>query len=215
MSSQEAHLEPYRHAATRHGNGFEVTLWANPDSQRLRFEVMAELYPLGGKRVLDAGCSRGDFAAYLIEQGTAFAHYIGIDGLCDVIDYAKSRDLSNCEFHCGDFIHEPALLSKGRPHIICISGSLNTLHDDQVQTVLEAAWMATEEALMFNFLSDRAKLPDKPESIKPARRFDTLSLLDWALGKTGQVVFRQDYFKSGHDATILLRKESMDRNGRA
>jgi hypothetical protein len=33
-----------------------------------------------------------------------------------------------------------------------------------------------------------------------------MRLLDWALARTSQVAFRQDYFRHGHDATILMRK---------
>lgn len=201
----DAYLDPYRKSQREHGSGFEVTLWASQRSQIKRFDVFADMCFLVGKRVLDAGCSRGDFAAFLLEREIAFDRYIGVDGLCEVVTYAAGRGLPRCEFHCGDFVHDPALLAIGQPQVICISGSLNTMGDEEVKTVLESAWRATSETLLFNFLSDRAS-PEAPLQTAPARRFETLALLDWALRRTTQVSFRQDYFKHGHDATIMMRK---------
>ncbi len=206
--TRDAHLKPYHDSAKRHGSGFGVTLWASERSQRLRFEVIEAMCPLEGKRVLDAGCSRGDFAAYLIDSGVRLEHYAGIDGLCDVIDFAKGRGLAGCDFYCGDFIADPGLLSLHDPQVICISGSLNTMNDEQVLAALSSAWSATGEALVFNFLSDRSKLTGRTKELGPARRLDTLRLLGWAMQHTGAVAFRQDYFKAGHDATVVMRKEA-------
>ena len=82
--------------------------------------------------------------------------------------------------------------------VIVFSGSLNTLPQARAEQTLESAWAATAEALVFNFLSDRTGRPPKPES-GPARRFDSLALLRWAMDRTPLVRFRQDYLK-GNDA---------------
>ncbi|MFW6059682.1 MAG: class I SAM-dependent methyltransferase [Phycisphaeraceae bacterium] len=201
----DSYLHPYREAADSHGHGFRVTLWASPKSQRRRFEVFAQMAPLVGKRILDAGCSRGDFAAYLAEHDIRYARFIGIDGLESVITYANQRNLPDAEFHAGDFVSDPSLLRLGDPQAIVISGTLNTMNNRTVRRTLEAAWDAAGEMLLFNFLSNRTG-PDAPPQGKPARRLDTMWLLDWALSRTWAVQFRQDYFDQGHDATILMRK---------
>jgi len=202
----DQYLNPYRESARQHGTGFSVTLWSNERSQRARFEVFTQMCFLPGKRILDAGCSRGDFARYLIERDIAFSKYVGVDALPEVIAHARSLTLANCEFHVGDFVSDPAVLSLGDPQVICISGALNTMTDEQVFATLESAWRATRQTLIFNFLSDRADRAAPPQS-SPARRLETLRLLDWALGRTSSVRFRQDYFRGGHDATILMRKK--------
>lgn len=204
-AAPDAYLDPYRRSHARHGAAFEVTLWASPTSQRLRFEVFTQMCCLGGKRLLDAGCSRGDFAAFLIEQQVPFERYVGIDGLPEVVEFARGRGLPRCEFVAGDFVHETALLAAGEPDVVCISGTLNTMADAEAMRVLEGAWAASRQALLFNFLSDRCG-PKAPPQDGFARRLSTMRLLDWALGKTSQVAFRQDYFEAGHDATILMRK---------
>jgi SAM-dependent methyltransferase len=208
MTSQDTsdrYLEPYRKSQAKVGSDFEVTLWASPQSQRRRFQVFREMCMLDGKRVLDAGCSRGDLAEYLVEAGVNYEHYIGIDGLPEVIEFARARGLPRSEFHAGDFVREPRLLSIGRPDVVCISGTLNTMTDEQVFTVLEGAWQAAGQVLMFNFLSDLCS-DEAPVQDDFARRLSATQLLRWATARTWCVVFRQDYFRAGHDATIMMRR---------
>lgn len=200
------YLKPYQQGVSDFGTDFEVTLWASVRSQQLRFRVMAELVAMKDKRVLDAGCSRGDLATWLLDHGVQYSQYIGVDAIGPVIDFAKTRQIPRSQFVAGDFVTQPGLLKTGDPQVICISGSLNTMDDLQVFAVLEAAWNATGESLVFNFLSDRAG-PAAPPQDKIARRLSPMALIDWALEKTSNVIFRQDYFAHGHDATIRMKRD--------
>lgn len=204
-SIDDAYLQPYREAERDHGSDLGVTLWANERTQQLRFRIMNEMLPLAGKRILDVGCSRGDFAAYLQDHGLAYAHYVGLDGLAPVIDFARSRNLPDARFEVCDVVADPSMLTLDAPDIITFSGTLNTMPDDMVINLLERAWDAANEGLLFNFLSDTAG-DQAPQQTDPARRFPTLDLLSWAMQHTPQVALRQDYFPHGHDATIMMRK---------
>ena len=204
--ARDRYLEPYRRAVAWYGDTFDVTLWANEHAQQRRFEVFTELCDLAGKRVLDAGCSRGDLAAFLIQRDIAYESYVGIDGVDQVITFARQRELARARFYCGDILHDARLLSCGRPQVICISGTLNTMTDRQVTTVLESAWAATGQTLLFNFLSDLARRPAPPQS-DPARRMSTARLLQWAAARTGRIIYRQDYLRFGHDATIMMTRD--------
>ena len=148
----------------------------------------------------------GDFAAYLIERGVEFERYVGVDALAEVVAYAAERGMSGCEFHAGDLMRDASLFAIGRPQVVCISGTLNTMTDGQALQVLGSAWEATEETLMFNFLSGRSARR-APRQTGPARRLDPLWLLNWAFERTAAVEYRQDYFPHGHDGTLLMRKE--------
>jgi len=201
------YLKPYHKAHAQHGGGFDVTLWANEQTQRRRFDVFFEMLDFDGKRVLDAGCSRADFAAFLIEKDAAYERYIGIDGVCEVIEHARARGFPRCEFHCGDLLAQPRLLAAGAPQLTVISGTLNTMKLNTAVKVLDLAWTGCGEALAFNFLSDRCDRR-APRQAYPAHRLPTAKLLDWALKKSWDVRFRQDYFAFGHDATIVIRKHS-------
>ncbi len=204
-SMPDDYLDPYREAQDDFGNDFRVTLWANTRSQEQRFKVFNQMCFLHGKRLLDAGCSRGDLADYLVRQNVAYAGYVGVDGLPEVIDYANKRELPRAAFHAGDFVADPSLLAIGGPQIITFSGTLNTMDDDTAMSLLHAAWEACSETLLFNLLSSRSTT-DRREELGPARRLDPLRYLDWAMQRTAAVQLRQDYFKSGHDATIMMRK---------
>ena len=203
----DRYLDPYRRWAKQFGTDVGVTLWASPRSQTLRFEVMAEMVDFSGHRILDAGCSRGDFAEFLDEKGVAYEKFIGVDGLDDVIAYARTRGLPRAEFHTGDLIADPELMRIGDPTIIAISGTLNTMTMKQALCLLDHAWAAKPEVLIYNFLPDLARRGAPPQT-GPARRLSACRLLTWSAEQTGRVVYRQDYFDQGHDATILMRPET-------
>jgi hypothetical protein len=59
--------------------------------------------------------------------------------------------------------------------------------------------------VVFNFLSDRAGPECLARDVGPARRFNTVGMIDWALTHTSLVSFSQDYM-DGHDATIMMDK---------
>ena len=204
--TNDAYLDPYRDAALRYRDGFGVTLWASERSQQRRFEVFVELAYLHGKRLLDAGCSRGDLAKFLVESNVDFESYVGLDGLPSVVDHANARNLPSCTFIHGDFVQQSDLLGTGDPQIVLISGTLNTMTDPQVYAVLEAAWTDASETLLYNVLSDRCSSKAPPQD-DFARRLDTLRLIEWATNKTPVVVFRQDYMANGHDATIMMSRK--------
>ncbi|MEM1108065.1 MAG: hypothetical protein AAGH99_05160 [Planctomycetota bacterium] len=204
----DAYLQPYLDAQRTHGTDFDVTLWARPETQRRRFDVFCQMLYLDGKRVLDAGCSRGDFAAFMLERGVAYGSFVGVDGVPEVIEFANGRRLTASKFLAGDFVKDVSLLGTDAPQIVTISGTLNTMDADTAIRVLEGAWAGCSEALLFNFLSDRAGENAPPQEY-PAKRLPTLKLLDWALSRTPSVQLRQDYFPHGHDATILMRREEV------
>jgi len=204
-SADDAYLDAYRAAHQRHGAEFDVTLWASEKTQRRRFEVFTEMLDLHGRRLLDAGCSRGDLAAYLLASKVKYARYVGVDALPEVIEYARERGLKRADFEVCDFVQNPHCLASMSPDVVMISGTLNTMPIDTALAVLDGAWEAAGEALIFNFLPDTAS-PQAPRQAYPAHRLSTFQLLGWAVRQTWAVQYRQDYFPEGHDATVLMRK---------
>jgi len=205
--ARDDYLQPYRQASEDFGDDFRVTLWASQKTQMVRFKIFTQMLDLANKHILDAGCSRGDFLAYLSEQAITCNWYTGLDGVEPVIRQARARNFAKATFIHGDFVRNPVLLAAGKPDVICISGTLNTMTPRQMQGVLHAAWAATGEALLFNFLSDLATSAAARQTY-PARRHDTRRVLQWAAECTGHIVYRQDYLPHGHDATILMLKEN-------
>lgn len=203
----DAYLDPYREAVDRFGATFDATLWNSREFQRLRFEVLRGLVDLEGLTLLDAGCGLGDLCEHLHERNVQLARYVGVDGVPEIVSAAQQRGLPRAEFHCRDFVADDEALRLGEPDIIFFSGSLNTLPEETARRVAQRAWEAARRGIVFNFLSSRASAPWRERDTGPARRFDTLDWLDWALGATSQVQFRQDYL-AGHDATIGMFRAS-------
>ena len=202
----DAYLDPYRRAVDHFGATFDATLWKSREYQRLRFEVLRQMIDLDGLTLLDAGCGLGDLCEYLHERNVRVARYIGVDGVAEIVAAARERQLPHAEFHGRDFVADPEALAIGRPDLIFFSGSLNTVPEATARQVAQRAWGIASRGVVLNFLSDRASAASLARHTGPARRFNTIDWLDWALRTTTQVQFRQDYL-DGHDATIAMLRE--------
>ncbi len=124
------YLDPYREAVDRFGATFDATLWNSREFQRLRFEVLRGMVDLNGLTLLDAGCGLGDLCEHLRERNVQLARYVGVDGVPEIVEAAKRRQLPHAEFHCRDFVADADALRLGRPDVIFFSGSLNTLPEE-------------------------------------------------------------------------------------
>ncbi len=204
--SDPAYLQPYRLAVDRFGAGFRATLWGSEEAQRLRFDIMIMLAEFEECTILDAGCGQGDFAARLLEREVPFAGYLGLDAMEPMVEAARERNLAGCEFHVTDFVTDPSVMKDAAPDFICLSGTLNTMDEDTARGLIDAAFDAAQQGVVFNFLSDRHHPRWNEQNLGPAHRFDTVAWIDWALTKTHRVSFTQDYL-DGHDATIMMRHE--------
>jgi SAM-dependent methyltransferase len=172
---------------------------------------MIEMAGFDGCVVVDAGCGPGELAQRLLERDVEFARYVGLDALQPMIDAARSRGLDplrrRVNFEVLDLVEQAPALRRYRPDFVCFSGTLNTMDEPSARWLVAAAFAAASRGVVYNFLSDRCPARMRGRDLAPARRFDTVAWLDWALTQTSGVAFRQDYL-DGHDATILMRRES-------
>lgn len=148
----DQYLEPYRQAASRHGDRFGSLLWASPGTQAARFDAICRLAGMSGRRVLDAGCGRADLMDFLIERRIEVQHYVGIEAVDELAGAAMRKSLPGARIIHGDFVREPRLLHVGAD-VMVFSGSLNTLESEQFYLSLRQGWEAAAEALVFNFLA--------------------------------------------------------------
>jgi len=148
----EDYLEPYRRAASRHGDRFGSLLWASPKTQSARFDAICRLAGLAGRRVLDAGCGRADLMDFLQQRGVEPAEYIGIEAVDELVAAAMQKKLPKAQIIHGDFVRDPQRLEVGAD-VVVFSGSLNTLEPDQFRISLKQGWEAAGEVLVFNFLA--------------------------------------------------------------
>ncbi|MCZ6836140.1 MAG: class I SAM-dependent methyltransferase [Planctomycetota bacterium] len=202
-SEKTPYLEPYRQAVEKFGPGFEATLWGTQRAQGLRFDVMIDLAGFEECTILDAGCGLGDFGAHLIEREIPFTRYIGLDAMTPMVEKAIKRSLPRCEFQAADFVMTPEVMKQADPDYICFSGTLNTMDDDMARGLVQSAFEASAQGVVFNFLSDRPHPRWLGKDLTPARRFDVIAWLDWSMSLSSRVSFTQDYLE-GHDATIMI-----------
>lgn len=213
MPDQPDYLKPYARAVEQHGPTFEATLWLNRQKQTDRFRVMTEVIDLTGRVIVDAGCGLGDFAAYMQQHSIQYGRYIGVEAMPEMVGQARARNLPEARFELADFAADEqcfARLAKRDQYDIAVfSGSLNTFDEDHARAVVKRAFDAASGGrggggVIFNFLSARHWKRHAPDPF-PARRFDPVKLIDWALSLTPRVLMRQDYM-GGHDATIAMFK---------
>lgn len=202
----EEFLKPYREAVKRFGPSFEATLWHSREAQELRFDVMIDLAGFDDCVVVDAGCGQGDFAARLLEREIKFSRYVGIDAVSEMIEVASKRGLPRCQFASSDLIGSQSVFKEYEPDYVCFSGTLNTMTQQAAQQLVKQAFDASAQGVVFNFLSNRHHKRYEGKDLTPASRFDTLGMLDWALGLTSRVSFTQSYL-DGHDATIMIEHD--------
>jgi SAM-dependent methyltransferase len=202
----EEFLRPYREALAECGPGFGATLWGSPQTQRLRFDVMIDRADMRGCAIVDVGCGFGDFAARLVERAVPFTRYHGLDALRAMIEGARARGLARCTFEEADVLGEPEAIARAAPDWACLSGTLNTMEEEQARRIVRSAFDAARRGVVFNFLSTRSHARWSERDPAPARRFDPLRWIDWALCLSSRVTFTQDYL-DGHDATIVIHRE--------
>ncbi|MCA9294617.1 MAG: hypothetical protein KDA20_12460, partial [Phycisphaerales bacterium] len=116
------------------------------------------------------------------------------------------RKLPRCEILHADFAGDKGYfkqLAADHPYdVVVFSGSLNTFDAKSARAIVRRAWKHARVGVAFNFLSRRHDRPPG-EDTGPARRFNPAPMVAWALRRTPNVLFRQDYFQ-GHDATIVM-----------
>lgn len=203
----KAYLQPYREAVAHFGPGFEATLWNSREAQMLRFDVMRAMASFDGAVILDVGCGQGDLGAHLVELEVPFERYVGLDALAEMIEAARRRRIPRSEFHVTDVVAEPEALATPGPDYVCFSGTLNTMDEGTAREVVGAGYDAAARGVVFNFLSTRHHPRWSAVDPTPARRFDPLRWIDFALGLSSRVKFDQSYL-DGHDATIVIEKGS-------
>jgi len=203
--STQDYLHPYRLAVAAHGAGFAATLWGSERAQVLRFDIMIDRIDFRDAVIVDAGCGQGDFAARLLERQVPFARLIGLDAMDPMVAEANDRGLDRSRFETVDVVANDEAFAAHSPDWVCFSGTLNTMDDKTARALLTRAWSAARIGVAFNFLSDRPAERWRERDLTPARRFDTLAWIEWALALSPKVTFDQSYL-DGHDATIIISR---------
>lgn len=134
--------------------------WRGEDSQRKRFEVIAEAGGFSGCSVLDVGCGRGDLKQFLDTRFTQFS-YIGLDHIPEFIEQARQAYEGVAEtwfFEC-DF----SAVKWPQVDYVVASGALGYRSGDADfhLEMVRRMYASARRAVIFNML-DAAVFPDHP-----------------------------------------------------
>lgn len=225
---EPAYLRPYQDAVRAVGPTFGALLWHSRAYQQVRFKVMTESVrevltaghvvrrsPLDGRVFVDLGCGCADYALHLRDEGVEYGRYIGVEAVAGLASASRATlaPLSEASVIEADFVADPAVVERlagSGGEVFLLSGSLNTLEECLALEVLERTWRSVARVrrgvLAFNFLSNRFDEAGL-EGCGPARRFNTLQLLAWALSRCPRLIFRHDYL-GARDGTIAMVAEA-------
>jgi SAM-dependent methyltransferase len=192
------YLFPYQTARQLGAKGFDALLWTSQEGQRTRFDVIARLCPLAGKRVLDAGCGRADLLGRLLELGIIPAHYTGLEMIPATVRAARRKGYERCSIVRADFVRRPEALRVGADAVV-FSGSLNTLSREQFFHTLRAAWEAARQAVAFNFLCSPVWCGEEWLTWHPIP-----SVLSFCRSLGGEPRFEEGYLEG--DCTVVMDK---------
>jgi len=187
----------YEHRLRRYGNS-PRTLGLSPESQRRRFQVLAEVGDLQRSEVLDVGCGLGHLYDFFDERSLRLS-YRGADLSPKLI--ARARRLHpGVDFEVLDALGGSMLWEAD---FVLSSGVLNLETGSAgaaMSRLLRSAFAACRRATAVNMLSTWADWRD------PGRHyFDPSRALRVARRLTPRVVMRHDYLP--HDFTLYLYKE--------
>jgi SAM-dependent methyltransferase len=144
-------IDTYRSQFLQHKEGPHVGRWSSLESQQFRFQQLAKIGNLTGRKVLEVGCGIADFLPFLRKE-FADLDYTGIDIVAEAIDYAKHQ-YPEAKFLCRDILEEP--LDEDYDHVL-MSGIFNNAIPgafDFLRSLTKATFARTRISLGFNFIS--------------------------------------------------------------
>lgn len=131
--------------------------WQTAESQRIRFETLADVERLEGAKILDVGCGLGAFWDYLKHQKIT-VDYTGVDLFPNVIREAKRMN-PDARFEARNLIRQPFMPRSF--DFSFLSGVFNVKVRDNLEymrVLLASVLKQTKKAVAFNLLNAEAGL---------------------------------------------------------
>jgi SAM-dependent methyltransferase len=186
----------HRHRLAEWGGQAQALGWKAVESQQRRFEVIAGAADFSHCSVLDVGCGRADFKAYLDERFPG-VRYTGIDQMPEFVEAAAARygDGDGSRFLLGDFsaIELPSadyVVACGALGYRCAEAGFHL-------RMIGKMHAAARRALIFNVL-DAKRFPDHPLLVGR----DCAEVLDCCRRLSPQVAVSQGYLDD--DMTVCV-----------
>jgi len=194
--NRESVIKVYNEPFEKFGLDARSLLWHNPESQQLRYEVLAKRIDLQNKSVMDIGCGFGDFRIYLEEHGIHTPKYLGLEINENFVNGAKEKlvGLNNIAVRQFDLRDIESL--KDRYDVTVIVGAFHhcgvsepKIYDLLYCTVDHLRTISKETAIMLT--SNQSTLPKKDSYVY----LDPVIILSTVLSKYPEsVLLDHSYF---------------------
>ncbi|MFA4843930.1 MAG: class I SAM-dependent methyltransferase [Candidatus Margulisiibacteriota bacterium] len=212
---KQAQIDYYEGLLAEHGSSFKALDWNSPESQRLRFKILQEIFIYGkkmnGVSLLDVGCGFGDLYGYFKAEGLVARqrlNYTGYDIAPKIIETARKK-YPDAKFELKDIMAERHLPSFD--YIFC-SGIFNVrtidqaAHLDFVKEMLYRMYDLAGCGLAVNFLSEGSLPAADPEELNAGRYFffqpeEIIRIIRFTCNR---YIMRHDYHAG--DFTVFLLK---------
>ncbi len=187
----------YASSASKHGFDVKTLGWGSRESQLRRFEVLAGIGDLQGKRILDVGCGLADFYEWLSERGTK-VDYSGVDVTPEIVDMAREK-FPKLQFYQGGIL-DFDVSSLGSYDYVFASGIFTHRRSAPGQflfSAVERMYSLATRGVAFNSLSTWGDSSDPGEF-----NADPLETVASCRRISPRAVLRHDYMP--HDFTVFL-----------
>jgi SAM-dependent methyltransferase len=191
----------YTDTDARFGVDVRAVNWGSRASQTRRFEILAEIAPLGTHSVLDVGCGQGDFYAWLQDAGHA-GDYLGIDITPRMVQTA-SRRFPGVSFREADLMGGDVDSELKRDWVFASGIFYLRRHEpfQYMKSAVRKMFGLANKGLAFNSLSSWSDRKGDGEFYA-----DPLQVLMFCRGLKARVALRHDYHPG--DFTIYMLKEA-------
>jgi len=187
----DARLEAY-------GPTLEALAWGSPETQRLRFGVLAAVAPLDGCDVLDVGCGLGDFWDHA-RRAYPTVRCESCDINPRMVEAARARYPSG-RFVVADLLGECSALAARYDYVLA-SGLFSLRDEGFLEAMVPAMYARCRRAVAFNSLSTWGPHREPGEYVA-----DPLHVLAFCRTLTSRVTLRHDYLE--HDFTVYLYRDA-------
>lgn len=140
--------EHYKSLAQQYGSSYLSAQYSSRESQERRYEILSQIAPLQGRKILDFGCGAGHLLTYLTQSGIQ-CDYTGVDGVEDFFPLAKKVNPHGRFGYWDEFAAEQF-------DYAFVSGVFNNRMADNVafyQQTLRELFARVRHGVAFNMLS--------------------------------------------------------------
>ncbi|MCU0641869.1 MAG: class I SAM-dependent methyltransferase [Candidatus Margulisbacteria bacterium] len=211
----QAQIDYYEGLLAKHGDSPLALDWNSRESQRLRYEILKELFLYGKKgsgiTVLDVGCGFGDLYGYFKAEGLVNRHkisYTGSDISPKILEVARKK-YPAAKFELKDILTDRQVPQYD--YVFC-SGALNirtTGKEEHLELVKEMIFRMYDLArygAALNFLGEGMLPVADQDDVNSGRYFffQPELILSYVRFVCGRYILRHDYHAG--DFTVYMLK---------